>query len=228
MNKVLIGLLVASIAGNVFLLTKPNGEILNKEIAFEPKVVKEVETITVQDEAAVQDLAKANKKIVELEESLVKLQAKLDLIQEREDFAKLNEEIDANNKKLIDGEVEFDEDMLAKIKAKWKALNDLYTNESVDENWAYKTQDALVKTLNEYSDSSSYNLESLKCKATVCKMTLKPYKQIQNGAVMVGLNVTAGLYASDEFRGFDNHMQLSESDGIHTTDIYIVKKPPKP
>ncbi len=224
MNKFLMGLLMLSITGNIFQYLKPS-EVVLENILPDKVIVKETETITLKDATLESDLKLSKDKLLEAEDEIARLQAELDLIKDREELAKLNKAVDKDIKELADDEQsKISEETLAKIQKEKEAIRNLYQQESVDETWAYQTQDSLRNALNEFGNPSAYELNQIECKTSICKIKMTPYKQIQNGSVMVGINTTMALSASNHLREFSTNMELHEDNGVHSATVYVYKK----
>ncbi|MRX27558.1 hypothetical protein [Kangiella sp. HZ709] len=222
MNKILISLLTLSIAGNAYLFFKPQ-EVLVETAEPEKIIVKETEVVSVKDHGALKALESANEKIAALENEMLKLQEELDLIKDREELAKLSKTIDDETMESIENVNVLSDETMKKMEQERQAMINLYEQEAVDSSWAYQTQDAITKALNESGDTSSYNVEDLQCKSTICKVNLKPYKQNEHSAVMAGISASSAIHMGSDLKGFDTKIKLDEKDGAHFTTMYLIK-----
>ncbi len=221
MNKILIGLLALSVAGNIYFLVKPS-EIIVKKSEPEKKVVTEIETIKVQDKSTLNKLDLANEKIAGLEKELLKLRAELDLIKDREALDKLSKQIDQELLESLDTKVS--KQAAAEALAKrTNMVKELFEKESVNESWAYQTQDAITNTIYAHGDTSLYEIKELVCKSTVCKMELKPFSNSKGVEMMVSINASMAFNENEHLREFKRNFHFDTYKASGVLEVYISK-----
>ncbi len=223
MNKLLIGFLTLSVAGNAFLILKPK-EIVAEKLEPEKVVVTETKTITVENFALKDQLQSMANKLSEAETEILRLQTEVELHEERLALNKLNGDIQKDTEEnLASGVVKLTDEQMQRHEEKRKAIMELYSKESVDGSWAYQAQDDIRKALNDLGDSDSYSFDELSCKTTVCRLKLNPYKEGQAAKNMAIMNATMALVMQPnldlEMSGAEHLKDVDE--GVH---IYVTKK----
>lgn len=212
MNKVLIGLLVVSIAGNVYFLTKPEKVVVEK---LEPEVIlkKEIETITIDNPELVDKLEKLERELAQEKQNLTRFKNE----KERQELAKLDKDVSISH--FSSGDV--DKELAEKAMEQQQNIVKVFENEAVDEIWAYQTQDTINRIIYESGDTSLYQTQEIKCKTTTCKVTLEPFSKAEGAKMMAGMNASMSLAKSKELISHKTSFNINTD--ANSIDVYITK-----
>lgn len=225
MNKLLISLLAVSVAGNIYLVLNPQEtEVETRQSEPEQLIKTELKTVTVADEGLKDNYDKVLKQLVDSEAKLLAVQNELDLLNQRIELTKLDEELKMPSIEL-DENGHPKQEVLDKFKGKEDSIKELYEKEAVDSQWAYAAQDQLNQVLNEHGDTSLYEIQELECKSSVCKVSLNPYSESSGSGMAAGMNAMMSISKSKEMRGYITsfHFNDTDKDEGQQVELFIAK-----
>ncbi|WP_251358118.1 hypothetical protein [Kangiella sp. TOML190] len=222
MNKLLIGLLALSIAGNAFLLLKPK-EAMVKELQPEKVVITETETVTLEDKEIKFKYARTKKELEILKEEFAAVQNELKLLNDRIEVANLDKELTVTE---IDTSPDSQptKEYFEKAQKQKKTLESLFQSEEVDSQWAYTYQDKISRVLNARGDTSLYEISQLECKTSVCKLSIKPFRNSEGSRMASGMNAMMSIGKDKELSGYITTLKFGNKDEQETVELYIAKR----
>lgn len=220
MNKVVYGVLAVSLVGNGYLLLnsdeKPQVEQPAKEVVV---TEKEVITLEVEDEKLRDKYQQALAEIEKYKQQLAEQEHKTELSELL--VNKLDEAEGEGTATGLSGTLDPDSEMIKEMKAETDRIKNAYKTESVDSSWASDTQSKISDALHEKGDLSLYDVTEIDCKASVCKMRIRPYSQSGGAGMAAGMNASFALDRIDGSTGLSTSFNVDSQ--TQEVDVYITQ-----
>lgn len=225
MNKLLIPLLVASVAGNAYLLFDQSGQPQKpkvKQSAEQSTVAETVEVKAVdkpsESDTIIQDLSEKLNQSRSLVESLKKknqqLENKIANLEKDRAIADNSSERVASNDKPKKSVDEKTVEELIEQKNRRKAL---FENETVDQEWAYPTQDDLNDVIGESELLARMSVNEVTCKTSSCRVSVTPLQEGMGAKIGAYFEFSQMLREDEQFKDYLSSSHHDEE----TNDVYI-------
>lgn len=234
MKKLLIPLLIASVAANAYLFWGADEVKADEQKSTSLESEKEVKHVSEQmleqlsaetgldKDGIIQELSD---KLKNIRDQLAKLENENKSLQEQLEDMRLAKEAlanntltevaeSANNPSDTNGE---EGKTIEEMQQEQKNQRAIYKNEQIDQGWAYPTQDSLNDVIADSKLLATMSVNDVTCKATSCRVSVTPLQDTMGGKIGAYFEFSQVLHESD---GFKNYQSSSHHDD-DSNDVYI-------
>ncbi len=196
MNKLLIGLLTLSIAGNTYLILKPKDVVVQKS---------EPETVIVKEEKFIESDKYKDKYLA----ATLEIRNLKKMLEFKSEYS-LNEDI---SQEMLNKFLETE--MLEKISKDSVKGFEAFHSEQIDPIWSRKVESAFFDVVNINADVENYNFSDVECKSTTCRMRITPLSADGTNNLYLAREATAGFRPGmhENLPNFGTKYVLDENTG---------------
>ncbi|GAA4362636.1 hypothetical protein [Kangiella marina] len=229
MSKIIIPLLILSLALNTYLLigkekaAKYHSEVQSAALESNQTKSTVLDTNNINDREKDELIAMLSDKLEKSRSEVSRLQRQVEGLESEMSAAKLNQELEPK-KDVVENKDEseqkpYESMTIEEMRKQGDAQVARYESDTIDQDWAYKTQRDLAEIVNNSDLLGKVSLNEIDCRSTSCRVSVTPLQQGSGASVGAYFDFLKLLQEDSNYKDFDSISRDNSED--NTVYIYL-------